>query len=297
MNKLLAMTTFVRIVDGGSLTSASKALDKSLPSVVRMLASLEKSLNARLLNRTTRRITLTDEGRLYLGRCRRILAEIEEAELELNAQQNEPSGHLKVTASVMFGEMHITPIVAEFLHCYDRVNIDLLLLDRTVSLIEEGIDVAIRIGHLADSSMIAKPVGKIRRVVCASPEYFKQKGIPKQPKQLEKHACVRFTGMSAGSTWYFFKRGRKCSVNINGSFSCNQASPAINACIEGLGIGMFYSYQVKPLVKQGKLITVLEEFEPEPTPIHVVYSHAKLASARIRFFVDWMTNVLRQREF
>jgi len=296
MDKLLAMTTFVRIVDGGSLTAAAEALDKSLPSVVRMLASLEKSLDVRLLNRTTRRITLTDEGRHYLERCRRILADIEEAELEISAQQNDPSGHLKVTAPVMFGKMHIAPLASNFLRRFDRVDIDLLLSDRVVNLVEEGIDVAIRIGHLADSSLIAKAVGQIRRVVCASPDYFEKNGFPKRPEQLEQHPCVRFSNMPGGSTWHFVEHGKPLMIHTNGSFSCNQAPAVIDACEAGLGIGMFYSYQVEPLVKQGKLIIVLENFEPASIPVHVVYSHAKLVSTRIRVFVDWITKALREAE-
>jgi DNA-binding transcriptional LysR family regulator len=296
MDKLLAMTTFVRIVDGGSLTAASEALDKSLPSIVRMLASLEKSLGVRLLNRTTRRMTLTDEGRHYLERCRRILADIQEAELEISAQQSEPGGHLKVTASVMFGKMHIVPSVTDFLRRFDRVDIDLLLLDRVVNLVEEGIDIAIRIGHLEDSSLIAKPVGQIRRVVCGSPEYFGKNGFPKRPEQLEQHPCVHFTSMPGRSTWQFIEHGKPLLVHTKGSFSCNQAPAAIDACKAGLGIGMFYSYQIKPLVKQGKLIIVLEDFEPAPIPVHVVYSHAKLVSTRVRVFVDWITKTLREAE-
>lgn len=293
MDKLLAMTTFVRIVDGGSLTAAANVLGKSLPSVVRMLASLEKSLDVRLLNRTTRRITLTDEGRRYLERCRRIIADIEEAELELGAQQSEPRGHLKVTAPVMFGTMHVAPAVTEFLRRYDRVNIDLVFLDRVVNLVEEGIDVAIRIGHLTDSSMIAKPVGQIRRVVCASPEYLQNNGLPVRPEEITQHACVRFSGLTAGSTWHFYDQGKVLSVQIEGAFGCNQAPAAIDACVASLGIGMFYSYQVESLVKRDRLKIVLADFEPVPIPINVVYSHTRLVSARVRVFVDWMIKSLR----
>ena len=172
MDKLLAMNTFVHIVEKGSLTAAAEALDKSLPSVVRTLAMLEEALDARLLNRSTRRIALTDEGRRYLERCRQILADIDEAEDELSSHQSEPRGHINVTAPVMFGKMHVAPAITAFLQRYERTQVDLQLLDRPVNLIEEGIDVAIRIGHLSESSMIAKPVGEIRRVLCASPDYL-----------------------------------------------------------------------------------------------------------------------------
>jgi len=294
MDKLLAMKTFVQIVERGSLTAAAEALDKSLPSVVRMLATLESSLDARLLNRTTRRMTLTDEGRHYLARCRQILADIEEAELELSAQQSEPSGHLNVTAPIMFGKMHVAPAITTFIQQHQRVGVDLQLLDRPVNLIEEGIDVAIRIDHLDDSSMIAKPVGEIRKVICASPGYLKKAGRPKRPEELSGHNCVRFTGLTAGTCWSFVEQGKPISIQINGAFGCNQVSATIDACVEGQGIGMFLCYQVDSLVKAGKLKILLPEFESPPMPVNIVYSHAKLISTRVRVFVEWMAQRLRQ---
>jgi len=294
MDKLLAMATYVQIVDKGSLTAAAEALDKSLPSVVRTLAALEKSLDVQLLNRTTRRIALTDEGRQYLDRCRQILTNIDDAELELSAQQSEPSGHINVTAPVMFGKMHVSPAITSFLQRYDRVSVDLLLLDRVVNLVEEGIDVAFRIGHLGDSSLIAKSVGQIRRVVCASPEYLKKAGKIKRPEEISNRDCVRFTGLTSGSTWQFIDNGKPLSVQIKGAFGCNQAPAAIDACAAGLGIGMFLSYQIEPLVKKGKLKILLPDFEEPPMPVSLVFSHTKLMSTRKRVFVDWMSEVLGQ---
>ena len=293
MDKLLAMTTFVRIVDKGSLTAAAEALDKSLPSVVRTLAALEKTLDVQLLNRTTRRIALTDEGRQYLERCRQILTDIEDAELALSTQRSEPSGHINVTAPVMFGKMHIAPVLTSFLQRYDRVSVDLLLLDRVVNLVEEGIDVAFRIGHLGDSSLIAKSVGQIRRVVCASPEYLTKAGQIKRPEDISNGDCVRFTGLTPGSTWQFLDNGKPLSVQIEGAFGCNQAPAAIDACAAGLGVGMFLSYQIEPLVKQGKLKILLPDFEEPPMPVSLVFSHSKLMSTRVRVFVDWMSETLR----
>ncbi len=294
MDKLLAMKTFVQIVNHGSLTAAAEVLDRSLPAVVRSLALLEEVLGIRLLNRTTRRIALTDEGRHYLERCRGILADIEEAELALTAQQREPSGHLLVTAPVTFGQMHVTQGVTSFLEHFERVQIELLLLDRVVNMMEEGIDVAIRIGHLNDSSMIATSVGQIRQVVCASPELLKNAGIPERPEDLSHHDCVRFTGIAPGTKWHFVEKGKPLSVQVNGPFTCNQAIAATKACATGIGFGLFLSYQVEPLVKEGKLKTVLPDFEPPPMPVSVVYPHAKLMSTRVRVFVDWMTQELRR---
>ncbi len=294
MDKLLAMKTFVQIVDRGSLTAAAEVLDRSLPSVVRSLASLEETLNIRLLNRTTRRIALTDEGRHYLERCRRILSDVEEAELALTAQQHEPSGLLRVTAPVTFGQMHVTRIATRFLERFDQVQIELLLLDRVINMVEEGIDVAIRIGHLDDSSMIAVPVGEIRQVVCASPGLLRNVGIPQRPEELSHHNCVRFTGIAPGTTWHFAESGKQLSVPVSGSFASNQAIAATEACAAGIGFGLFLSYQVEPLVKKGKLKIVLPGFEPPPMPVSVVYPHAQLLSSRVRVFVDWMKRELRE---
>lgn len=294
MDKLTAMATFVQIVDSGSLTAAAEVLGTSLPTVVRTLATLEKSLSVRLLNRTTRRITLTDEGRHYLEQCRRILSDIEDAELALTDQQSEPIGKLCITAPVMFGKIHVRPIVTRFMKQFNRINVELLLLDRTVNLIDEGIDVAIRIGHLGDSSLVARPVGEIRQVVCASPELLEKAGDMKRPEDLSEHPCIRVTGLAPGPTWHFSKNGKPLTIPINDTFLCNQVDAAIDACKEGIGFGIFLSYQIESLLRQGKLASVLADYEPPPMPVSVVYSHPRLMSTRVRVFVDWITRDLQQ---
>ncbi len=183
MDKFAAMTTFVRIVEKGSLTAAANALNTSLPTVVRILATLERQLGVSLLNRTTRRIHLTDEGAQYLDRCRAILSEVQDAEAELSFSQAEPQGRLTVTASVLFGRRYIAPIVSEFIRRHQNVNAEILFVDRVVNMVEEGIDVAVRIGHLKDSSLVAIQVGQVRRVVCASPQYLRRHGIPRTPAE------------------------------------------------------------------------------------------------------------------
>jgi DNA-binding transcriptional LysR family regulator len=293
MDKLHAMSTFVHIAEQGSLTRAAELLDTSLPSVVRTLAALEAALGVRLLNRTTRKLALTHEGRDYLERCRIILADIDEAEQVLTSQQHEPSGNLHVTAPVLFGQLYVTPIITSFIAQHRKVNVELLLLDRVVNLVEEGIDVALRIGELADSSLVAIPVRHIRRVVCASPKYLKQAGIPKHPAELAQHHCVRTSGLTPSQTWQFFDKGRALHVPVSGPFVCNQVGASVDACVSGLGFGMFLSYQVQHLLAQKKLALVLERFEPAPLPISIVYPHAKLLSTRVRCFVDWATPRLR----
>jgi len=294
MDKLHAMATFVRIVEHGSLTTASEALDTSLSSVVRTLARLERSLGVRLLNRTTRRISLTEEGRDYLERCRRILAEVEDAEQALSAGERDPSGVLRVTAPVLFGQLHVAPAVSAFLARHRRMQVELVLLDRVVNLVEEGLDVAVRIGALADSSMVAVPVGQVRRVVVASPALLRAAGRPKHPRDLAQLPCVRFTSLMPGTTWHFVENGRPLSVQVRGQLACNQAAAAVDACVAGRGFGMFISYQVRHQTQAKQLKEVLTDFAPAPLPVSLVFPHARLLSSRVRSFVDFAATQLRR---
>lgn len=288
MDKLAAMRTFVEIVDQGSLTRAAETLDRSLPTIVRTLAGLENVLGAALLRRTTRRMSLTEEGRVYLERCRRILADIEEAEALLGDVKGNLHGNLRVTAPVLFGQMHVAPAVVSFLRRHCAVYVELLLLDRVVDLVDEGIDVGVRIARLSDSSMVALPVGHVRRVVCASSEFLAQAGYPEHPQELAKQPCVRFRGLTAGSSWSFQENGRSFSVPIQGAFMTNQAMAALEACIAGLGFGTFLSYQVKSALEAHQLQCVLETFEPPPIPVSLVYASSHRLSPRVRVFLDEM---------
>jgi len=294
MDKLQAMSVFAEIAERGSLTAAAEALGKSLPSVVRILAGLEEALQVRLFNRTTRRIALTEEGQLYLERCRKILGDIEEAERVLVQDRVEPSGTITLTAPVRFGEMHVAPALERFLKQHTKMQVNLLLLDRVVNLLDEGIDVAVRIAHLGDSSLIAKPLGEIRQVVCASPTLLAESGRPQRPEELSALPCVRFTGISAASTWHFEDHGKRFAVHVNGRLLCNQVGASVDACVAGLGFGAFLSYQVMPRVERGELEIVLADFEPAATPLSLVYPHSRLVSNRVRVFVDWMARQLQE---
>ncbi|WP_438466546.1 LysR substrate-binding domain-containing protein [Marinomonas sp. PE14-40] len=295
MNKLHAMNTFVQICESGSLTKAAEALDTSLPTVVRTLASLEEHLNTRLFNRTTRKITLTEEGHLYLSRCRRILFDIEDAELELNSQQSKPSGKLTITAPVNFGNQQVSPLVNQFLKQHDQIKIDLLLGDKNINLVEESIDVAIRIGPLADSSMVAKNVGHVRRVICASPRFLNNYPYVKTPKDLLKLPCIRFSPLSHGGNWNFYQGDKVLSIKVDGPLYCTEISAMRQAVLDDIGVGIFLSYQVQAQLDAGTLVPILTDYEPEPLPVSVVYSHAKLMSSRVRVFVDWMTLNLKEQ--
>ena len=295
MDKLRAMQTFVCIADAGSLTAAARILSSSLPAVVRTLAALEAHLGVRLFNRTTRRISLTVEGRDYIAQCRQLLAGIEEAEAALSRESTEPSGLLTITAPVLFGQMHIAPLVTQFVQRYPKLSCRLLLLDRVADLVEEGIDVGIRIGELADSSLVVRALGEIRRVVIASPEFLRNHGTPEHPRTLLTANCVRFIGTGT-PLWTFREGKRQFTLPVKGNLEFNHIAPAVEACVAGLGFGMFMSYQVAPYVADRRLICILEEFELPPRPVSIVYPHAHLLPLRSRVFVDWIKHHLRLKE-
>jgi len=293
MDKFQAMSVFVTIAENGSLTAAAGRLGKSLPSVVRLLAALEENLQVRLFNRTTRRIALTEEGRIYLERCRKILADIEDTERLLNNDQLEPTGSITLTAPVRFGEMHVAPAVYRFLNEFPRMQVNLLLLDRVVNMLDEGIDLAVRIAPLSDSTLIARNITEIKQVVCASPDVLKRMGKPEHPQALSQLPCVRFTGISAGTVWHFQEGAKRLSVKVGGNLTCNHIAASVDACVSGLGFGYFYSYQVMPYVEQGKLQILLENFALPAQPLSLVYQHRQLMSSKIRLFVDWLAQALK----
>ena len=287
MDKLKAIQTFVQIAEHGSLTKAARAQQTSLPAVVRKLASLEAHLGARLFQRTTRRIALTEEGKRYLESCRHVLAAVTEADGALTSGVQEPAGQITVTAPVLFGHMHVAPAVTRFLQRYDKMRCSVLLHDRVVNLLEEGIDVGIRISPLEDSSLVALPLGSIRRVVVASPDYLRRIGVPKHPNELREANCV-LNIASVGSHWGFHEKNRAFSVQVKGNLDFNHVAPALEACAVGMGFGRFFSYQVAPFVQQNRLTTVLEAFEPPPRPVSIVYPNARMLPTRTRLFIDWM---------
>lgn len=295
------MATFVRIVERGSLTAAAASLGASLPAVVRTLAALEADLGVRLLARTTRRIALTDEGREYVERAKRVLSEVEDADAAMSARRSEPRGRLRVTAPVLFGRLHVAPLLAAFVQRHPAVEVDLMLVDRVVDLVEEGIDVGVRIGKLPDSSMVALAVGETARVACASPAYLARAGTPREPQDLAAHRVVSFGGLTPGATWTFTDptapRGRgTASVRVQAAFTTNQVDAALDACERGLGVGRFLAYQVRAAIASRRLVRVLERFEPPPLPIHAIYPQARLLSGNVRAFLDFAVPRLRARD-
>jgi len=286
MDKFRAMQTFVGIAEAGSLTAAARSLGTSLPAVVRSLAAYERELGVRLFQRTTRRITLTDEGRQHLERSRHILSAVQEAEAALGAEASAPAGHLQITAPVLFGQMYVAPVVTRFVRRHPGMRCTTLLLDRVVNLLEEGLDLGIRIGRLEDSSLIAQPLGEVRRIVVATPALLRRAGVPRHPRDLQGLNCIRV--LSARTGWGDFQEnGRVFQVPVSGNLEFNHIWPAVQACAEGAGFGMFFSYQVEPLIESRKLRVVLEDFELPPRPISIVYPHARLLPARTRAFIDF----------
>jgi DNA-binding transcriptional LysR family regulator len=249
-------------------------------------------LGVRLLNRTTRRIALTDEGREYYERCRRVLADVDEAEAALSARRTLPKGRLRLTAPVALGRLHVAPVVTAFLSRHSALNVDMLLLDRVVDLLEEGVDLAVRVGALPDSSLVAMGVGDTRVVTCASSAYLRRHGTPRTRQDLRAHRCLNFAGLTPGGEWSF---ARGAVERITPVLSSNQIDPVLDACVAGEGVAQFLDYQVRPWLAAGRLRRVLRELEAPPHPIHVIYPHARLLSANVRAFVDWAVPRLRRR--
>lgn len=295
MNKLKAMQIFVKIVESGSLTAAADHLDLPQSSVVRSLAALEQTLGVQLLYRTTRKIALTDEGRGYYQRCRQILLEVEDAENALSQTQQAPKGRIRLTAPVMFGRMHLGPLVTDFLNHYPDVEVELLLLDRVVDLIEEGMDIALRIGSLPDSSLMARQVGEVQQITCASPDYIAKHSAPKHPDQLMAHSCIHLSAMSAQPEWGFIDANKPLKASIYSRFKTNQVDSARDACCKGLGIGQFLSYQVAEALQASTLAPLLETFQPPALPVSLVYPQSRLLASRSRIFIDWVAPRLSQR--
>jgi len=288
-DRVVSMQTLVRAVDSGSLSAAARSLGKSLAAVSRTVTQLEERLGARLLNRSTRKLTLTEAGAAFYDSAKRILAEIDEAELAIDGRAVAPRGTLTVTAPLLFGRLHVAPVVAECLERYPEVAAQLVLTDRNVNLVEEGIDVAVRIGQLDDSSLVARRLGEVARVVCASPSYLRRHGVPRTPDDLRGRECVRFTGLAPGREWVFVDGNRELRVPVASRFACNVVEPAIDAARSGGGVLMALGYQVADDLAAGRLVRLLQPFEPPPLPINALFLSPRLMAARVRLFLDLLT--------
>jgi DNA-binding transcriptional LysR family regulator len=287
MDRFDSMSILVTAVEAGSLSAAARRLGTPLATVSRKVSELEAHLKTRLLNRSSRRLTLTDAGRSYVASCKRILEDIEEAERAASGEYSAPKGDLIITAPISFGRMHVLPVVTAFLKAYPDIDIRLGLADRVVNLLDDHVDLAIRIGALPDSAMIATRVGAIRRVVCGSPAYFAARGTPQTPGELGVHDCVNFEGVTSPETWTFTTSKAETSVAIHSRLVVNTAEAAIDAAIAGLGITRVLSYQIAAALHAGELVIVLQDFEPEPWPVNLVYTSGRLLPLKLRAFLDF----------
>lgn len=292
MDKLKAMTGFVTIVEKGSLSAAADALNKSPAAMVRTLAGLEQHLGVRLLNRSTRHLALTHEGREYLQHCRHILSEIQAAERRFDNQRVDPAGNISITAPVLFGRLYIAPLLNLWLTQNPAMSAELTLLDRVVDVIEEGFDLALRIGHLSDSSLVARPVGHTPFVVCVSPALLKQRGEPNHPQQLAEWPAACFA--PSGDLWQFQVDGKDWQQLVKPVLRVNQADMAIAAARDGLGICRVLGYQVQKDIEQGTLVPVLTRFSVPAVPVQFVFPHSRLLSPRVRHFLDAVTGPLQE---
>jgi DNA-binding transcriptional LysR family regulator len=296
MDHLLAIGTFVRIAETGSLSAAARATGRSLPAVSRSLAQLEGHLGVRLLHRTTRRTHLTEAGQRYLESCRRLLAELNEANASVSDLGSSLMGPITMTAPILFGQMHVAPIVMEFLIEHTKVSVNLVLGDSIANIVEEGIDLAVRIGNLPDSGLVARRLATVRRVACASPEYLKRHGIPKAPGDLSDHNCLQFSALSPTPYWEFYTSGKARQVRVQGTLSSNYGAAMIDAARRGLGIVAAFSYQVQEFVARGELRVLLEQFEPPPVPVHAVFPSGRLQPVRVRALADLLVDRLGTKE-
>ncbi|WP_093176810.1 LysR family transcriptional regulator [Pseudovibrio sp. Tun.PSC04-5.I4] len=296
MDKLETMHVFAEVAERESFVEASKKLGLSAPAVTRSVARLEQTLGTRLFNRTTRHVRLTEAGRHYLCDVKGILESIEHAEAAVTGSFAKPIGELSITAPILFGQKYIIPLLTDYLELYPEVTVNAVFYDRIVNLVEDNLDVAIRLGHLQDSGLYATRVGSIRRVVCASPHYFAKHGLPTKPSDLTEHKIIHPTAVEATNQWKF--SGEKPeTVKINAHLRCNHNCAAIQAAIGGAGITRLLSYQVGKDVETGALQIALEDYEPTPLPVHIVHMEGRGASAKVRSFIDFAAKRLRENPF
>jgi DNA-binding transcriptional LysR family regulator len=286
MDRIEAMQTFVTVADLQGFAPAARKLGLSPPAVTRLIASLEERLGTRLLQRTTRKVALTDAGARYLERARRILADIEEAELAAESERTRPTGRLVVSAPVGFGRLHVSPVMSAYLKRYPEVSGELRLEDRVVSLVEDGVDLAVRIGQLPDSSLVARQVGEMRRIVVASPAYLKARGEPTTPEAISAHQIIQFGGSALTADWRFARDGEELRINVAPRFTSNVADAAIQHAIEGGGLTRVLAYQAADAIRRGRLKVVLQKFQLPALPVQIVYPTSRLLSAKVRAFVD-----------
>lgn len=294
-DRLEAMSILLSVVDAGSLSAASRTLGLPLATVSRKISELEGHLGTRLFQRAGRGLILTETGQTYVSSCRRILEDVAEAERTAAGEFRTPKGSLTITAPVVFGRLHVLPVVTDFLMAHPQIDIHLVQSDRIIDLPEEHVDLAIRIGKLPDSSLVFRRLGEIRRVVCGAPFYLGNRGTPAKPDDLKRHDCITFENLMSVQSWSFRNSKSETAVPIHSRLVVNTAEAAIAAAVAGLGLARVLSYQVRDLIARGALTTVLDTWEQDPWPVSLVYPSRGLMPLKVRAFLDFAAPRLKAR--
>jgi DNA-binding transcriptional LysR family regulator len=295
MDRFESMSVFVAVVEAQGFSAASRRLGMPLATVSRKVSELEDQLRVKLLNRSTRKVTVTESGQQFFEACRRILDDLGEAERAASGEYSAPRGELILTTPIVFGRLHLVPIMVEFLQAYREVDVQMLLVDRVVDLLDEHIDLALRIGELPDSSMIAVRIGSIGRVVCASPAYLAAHGVPAHPGELVSHDAVTFAGLSSAKEWSFRIGASTEMFAVRSRLCVTTAEAALDATIAGAGITRLLSYQAAAAVRDGRLVIVLRDYEVDPSPVSLVYPSGRLVPLKLRAFLDFAVPRLKAR--
>lgn len=294
MDRFHLLNVFIAVAEEQGFAAAARRLNMSPPAVTRAVASLEQQLNVKLLNRTTRHVRVTDVGLRYLDDAKRILADLTAADEAATGINAEPQGHLGVTAPVMFGSLFVMPSIVEYLTLYPKMEVSAIFLDRVVNMLEEGIDVGVRIGQLPDSSLRARHVGSVRLVLCASPEYIRAHGLPQHPDELHQHTIIASKAGNNGLDWRFPDGKNTKSIKVKPRLTVTTNDAAIASVVKGLGVTRLLSYQIAEQLAAGELQIILTDHEPEPRPVHIIHREGPNGSAKVRTLVDLLAEQLRK---
>jgi DNA-binding transcriptional LysR family regulator len=294
MDRLESMSTFLAVVEAGSLSAAARRMKAPLATVSRKISELESHLRTKLFNRSSRQLVLTDAGSSYFAACKRILADVTEAERAASGEYSTPTGELTLTAPVGLGRTCLIPILADFLKAYPDIKVSLILNDRMQSLLQEQIDVGLRIGALPDSSLMAVRVGGMRRVVCASPTYLEARGTPRTPNDLAGHDCISYSGFVAPDIWTFVRDKTNIAVPVRARLVVSSAAAACDAACAGIGITSAYAYHMQAALERGALRALLDEFQPATLPVNLVYAANRFLPIKVRSFLDFAAPRLKR---
>jgi len=295
MDRLESMTAFVAVARAGGFSAASRELGIPLATISRRVGELESALGVRLLRRSTRQVVVTEAGQRFFAACQRALEDLRDAEEAVSNEDRTPRGELTITAPIAFGRLHLQPVALEFLAAQPQINLRLQLVDRIVNIADEHIDAALRIAHLPDSRLIARTLGSIRVVVCASPAYLKARGAPQRPEDLMQHDCIAWSILGPRDTWWFQDSGREQQYPIRTRLATTLAESAVDAATAGLGLVQTTSYQASQAIGDGRLVIVLRRFECAVTPVSLVYARDRLLPLRLRAFVDFAAPRMKAR--